>query len=95
MRIRTGIAACTLNHLVRASINYHCYSGDTQLYMTLKSGDNFDGTSSSTETWVADTGSWLNSNMPKLNRTKTEFTVLSSKPNVKNSKNIHATLGSS
>ena len=44
-------------------INCRCYADDTQVYRTLKSDNNWNGTSSSVQACVADQVNWLNSNM--------------------------------
>ena len=79
----------------RYNIKYHCYADDTQVYMTLKSCDKWDDISSSIEACIADISTWMNSNMLKLNKDKTEFIVFSSKQHVKKTENLCIKVGSS
>ena len=79
----------------RYNIKYHCYADDTQVYMTLKPCDKWDDISSSIEACIADISTWMNSNMLKFNKDKTEFIVFSSKQHVKKTENLRIKVGSS
>ena len=52
------------------NIKYHCYAYDTQVYMTLKSRGTWDDISSSIKICIADTSTWMNRKMLKLNKDK-------------------------
>jgi len=65
------------------------------VYLTFKPCDKWDDISSSIEACIADINTWMNSNMLKLNKDKTEFIVFSSKQHVKKTENLPINLGSS
>jgi len=69
--------------IIRYIIKYHCYADDTQVYMTLKCCDKWDDISSSIEDCIADISTWMNSNMLKLNKDKTDFSVFLIQANCK------------
>ena len=62
--------------------------------MTLKSCHKWDDSSSSIEAYTEDISIWMNSNMLKLNKDKTEFIVFTSKQHVKETENLRARVGS-
>ena len=62
----------------RHNIKYHCYADDTRMYMTLKPCDKWDDILYSFGTCIADIIIWMNSNVLKLNKDKTEFSVTAS-----------------
>ena len=55
----------------RYNIKYHCHADDTQVYTFLKPCGKLDNISSSIEACIANTSTWMNSNMLKLNKNKT------------------------
>jgi len=63
--------------------------------MTLKPYDKLDDISSSIEACIEDISIWMNSNMLKLNKDKTEFIVFLSKQHVKKTENLCIKEGSS
>jgi len=58
---------------------YHCYVDGTEVYMTLKSCDKWDDTSSSIESCIEHIGIWKSNIMLKLNKDQIEFYVFSYK----------------
>ena len=56
----------------RLNIKYHCYADDPQVYMTLKPCDKRDDISSPIESCITDISIWINRNMLKWNKNKTE-----------------------
>jgi len=63
--------------------------------MTLKPCDKWHYISSSIEACLADINTWMNSNMLKSNKDKTEFIVFSYKQHVKKTENLRIKVGSS
>ena len=55
----------------RHNIKYHCSANDTQMYMTLKPCEKQDDNSTSIEAFIADIGTWMNTNMLTLYTDKT------------------------
>ena len=66
----------------RYYIKYNYYADDTQVYITLKSCDKWDDSSSSIKTCI-EQGIWRTSNTCKSNKVKTEFIVYSPKQQLK------------
>jgi len=77
------------------NIKYHCYAYDTHVYMTLKPCDKWDDISFSNEACLEDISIWMNTNMLKLKKDKTKFTVFLSKQHVKKTENLLIKVGSS
>jgi len=71
------------------NIEYHCYTDDTQEYMTIKSCDKGGDISSSIVSSIIDIGIWMNGNMLKFSKDKTKYTVLSSKQHVKKTEGLY------
>ena len=65
------------------------------MYMTLRPRDKWDDISSSIEAYITDIIIWMNSNILKLNKDKTELIVFSSKQHVKKIENRCIKVGSS
>jgi len=77
----------------RHNIKYHCYADETQVHITLKLCEKWDDILSSIEACSADVIIWMNSNMLKLNKDRTEFIVFSSKQHVKKTENLRIKVG--
>ena len=58
-------------------------------YTTLKRWNNMDEAVHGTEDYLADVSTWMENNLLKSNRNKTELIVFSSKQNVKKTRNFH------
>ena len=71
------------------SIKYYYYANVTQVYRTLKPCNKLDDISSETETHIVDISIWINSNMLKIYKDKTECIVFSSKQHVKQNENLY------
>ena len=68
--------------------SFNCHANDTRVYMTLKPCDKWD-VSSSIEACIADIRTWMNNNMLKLNKDKTQSIVFSTKQHVKKTESSH------
>ena len=79
----------------RHNIKYHCYGDNTQVYMIWKPCHKWDDISSSIEACIEDISIWINSNMLKLKKDKSEFIVFSSKQYVKKTENLNIKVESS
>jgi len=75
----------------RHNIKYHCYTDDTQVYLTLDSSDTSDGILSSIGAFIDDVSIWMSSNKLKSNKDNIKFIVFS----FKGTENLHLKIGSS
>ena len=76
----TQTVTCIPNHLVKLlnGIILNIIADDTQVYMIFKPCDKWDDISSSIKARIEDKSIWMNINMLKLNKDKTEFIIFSS-----------------
>ena len=65
------------------------------MYLALKPGENLDDTSPSAEACVADIGNWPKNNILKLNKSKTNLIVFSSKQHMMKAENLNIKIDSS
>jgi len=69
------------------TIRCYCYADDKQVCVAPKPGDKWDDISSYIEACIGDISIWMNGNMMKFNKDRTEFIVFSSKQHVKKTEN--------
>ena len=67
---------------LRHGMLYHCYADDTQVYMIIRPLENWDNYFVRLEACISDIGSWMTSNLLKLNQDKTELIVFTTKQNL-------------
>ena len=79
--------------LRKHNMNYHVYADDTQCYLTIRPNDSCDLLSSKMEACLAEIGEWMNQNMLKLNKEKTEFIIF--RPRHQPSKEFQLHVGNS
>ena len=67
----------------RHGMIYHCYADDTQIYMIIRPLENWNNYFSRLEACLSEIGSWMTSNLLKLNQEKTELIIFSTKQHQK------------
>ena len=63
---------------------YHCYADDTQVYMIIKTHENWNDYFLRLEKCLQDISNWMSNNLLKLNQDKTELIIFTTKFQSKN-----------